>query len=177
MKGIEHNNANIQVDKNSKIIRYGKSRSEEVGGVKTTKPITSIDERTFYQIYLELQNVIKWRQTPNGNIDMSLSDTPIELLAHMMTKDENFTLLYRNKDKSQIQLGIELGEVAGGKVRTPQSVYTSIAKLRKAEYIVKTEDNLFVPCDELRQLMKKVKSEIKEKGFVTFDFLFKFCVR
>lgn len=87
-----------------------------------------------------------------------------------MTKDENFTLLYRNKDSKQTELAKELD-------RTAQSIYTSISKLRKAEYLVKNEDNLFIPCEELRILMRKVKQQISENGFVTFDFLFKFCVK
>lgn len=168
MKGIDYDSFNEKVDRNSKIVRYGKSKLNDES--TELKPITSIDEFTFYKIYLELNNVIKWKKTQTDMIDMRLSETPIELLAHLMTKDENFTLLYRNKDKKQVELGLELD-------RTAQSIYTSITKLRKAEYIVKNEDNLFVPCQELRDLMKKVKQQIRDKGFVTFDFLFKFCVK
>lgn len=171
MKGINYDDPRERVDLNSKVVRYGKSvtQIDELGATTTTS-ITAIDEQTFYKIYLQLNNVIKWKRTPNGMIDMSLSDTPIELLSHLMMKDENFTLLYRSKDNKLTEMGEELG-------KTSQSVYTSISKLRKAEYIVKNEDNLFVPNDELRQLMRKVKTQIKENGHVTFDFLFKFCVK
>ena len=172
MNAIDYDSFHERVNRNSKVVRYGKSKpvtNEETGDISIV-PIKTIDEFSFYKIYLSLNNVVGTKVTPSGNVDIALSDTPIELLAHLMTKDENFTLLYRNKDKKQVELGIELE-------RTAQSVYTSISKLRKAEYIVKNEDNLFVPCQELRDLMKNVKGLIKKNGFVTFDFLFKFCVK
>jgi predicted DNA-binding protein YlxM (UPF0122 family) len=91
-------------------------------------------------------------------------------MAHIMTKDLDYTLIYRNKDSKLIELGKELN-------RSPNSVYASINRLRATYYLIKNEDNLFVPNDELRYVMTKTKEAIKKDGYLTFDYLFRFCIK
>lgn len=150
-----------------KIVRYGNYREEADG---TIIPIKSIDESTFYKIYLELNNVIGTKRVNGENIDIKISDAPIELMAHIMSKDLDYTLVYRNKNNKLHDLGKELD-------RSANSVYASMTRLRKANYLIKNEDDLFVPNDELKYVMKKTKESINKNGHLAFDFLFKFFIK
>lgn len=166
MKGINYDDKEF-ISKDSKVVRYGKYiHKEEDGEIKIVK---TIDELTFYKIYLKLNNVIQWKSVNGKLIDMKISDAPIELMSHIMAKSLDFTLLYRNKDGTLTELSEEIG-------KSVNSIYASMNRLRKAGYLVKDEDDFFVPNDELRYVMKKAKKSIEDKGYLAFDFLFKFCV-
>lgn len=170
MKGIDYNSSE-RIAKNCKFVKYGSyTTTVDEDDNPITKPIKTIDEFTFYKIYLELNNVIRWGMSDGEIIDMKTSEAPIELLAHIMTKDEDYTLLYRNKDSKLSDLGKELE-------RSDNSIYASINRLRKAAYLIKNEDNFFIPNKELRDLTKQTKNAIKVNGFLSFDYLFKFCIK
>jgi len=170
MSGIKFDKREPMV-RDCKIVRYGtyKVEEQEDGLIKKTSSVSSIDEFTFYKIYLQLNNVVRFRRSGIGLVDMRLPDTPLELMAHIMCQDENFTLIYRNKDA-------KLQVIADALEKTVTSVYTSIGKLRKAGYLVTTEDGLCVPNNECSELMKKTKEAIKLNGHLTFNYMFKFCV-
>lgn len=166
MKGVNYNKR-VLLSKMNKSIKYGKYDEDEKGNIT---PITTIPEFMFYKIYLELNNVIGYREVNGEVVDIKISDAPIELMAHIMTKDLDYTLLYRNKDSKLSDLGKELN-------RSANSIYASINKLRESFYLVKNEDNLFVPNDELRYVMTKTKEAIAKDGYLSFDYLFRFCVK
>ncbi len=165
MKAIKYDKREW-ISNDCKVVRYGKY-TESNDGIHV---ISSIDEFTFYKIYLELNNVIRWKRVNGGIVDTKISDTPVELMAHIMTKPVDFSLIYRNKDSKLIDIAKELDKSAN-------SVYASMNRLRQAEYLIKNEDSLFVPNQELRDLMNKVKSSVVDGAPLTFDYLFKFCVK
>ena len=166
MKGINYDKKVI-LSKMNKSIKYGKYEEDENGKIKV---ISTVPEFMFYKIYLELNNVIGFREISGDVVDVKISEAPVELMAHIMTKDLDYTLIYRNKDSKLIELGKELN-------RSPNSVYASINRLRATYYLIKNEDNLFVPNDELRYVMSKTKEAIKKDGYLTFDYLFRFCIK
>lgn len=166
-ESIEYGRRGELIAKECKIIRYGNYTEDKDSNIK---PIKTITESLFYQMYLELNNVIRWKKVNDELIDMRISEAPVELMAHIMSKDLDYTLIYRNKNNKLNELGDELN-------RTSNSIYASVARLRKAGYLVKNEDDLFVPNDELKFVMKKTKEAFKKDGFFAFDFLFKFCVK
>lgn len=135
-----------------------------------TSPIKTIDESMFYKLYLELNNVLRYKKVDGEVIDMLITDAPLELLVYLMSKDDSYTLVFRNKDA-------KLMDVANDLNRSINSVYNSVSKLKKAGYLVITEDGLITPNKECSDLMKEVKSTIKNKGHFVFDYLFKFCVK
>lgn len=162
--------SNINYSKNSKVVKYGNYTEEYIGpGEIETTVLRSINIDTFYRLYLKLNNVIGVRRQGSKIIETKLPDTPIELLIHLMKKDGDFTIVFRNKDATLVKLGEELGKSAS-------SIYATLSKLRKAGYIIKDEDNLFVLNSELRDLIKLTRKVINEGEPLKFDFLFKFCV-
>ena len=166
MKGINYDKKVI-LSKMNKSIKYGKYEEDENGKINV---ISTVPEFMFYKIYLELNNVIGFREISGDVVDVKISEAPVELMAHIMTKDLDYTLIYRNKDSKLIELGKELN-------RSPNSIYASINRLRATYYLIKNEDNLFVPNDELRYVMSKTKEAIKKDGYLTFDYLFRFCIK
>jgi hypothetical protein len=166
MKGINYNKK-VVLSKMNKSIKYGKYEEDENGKINV---ISTVPEFMFYKIYLELNNVIGFREISGDVVDVKISEAPVELMAHIMTKDLDYTLIYRNKDSKLIELGKELN-------RSPNSIYASINRLRATYYLIKNEDNLFVPNDELRYVMSKTKEAIKKDGYLTFDYLFRFCIK
>ena len=166
MKGINYNKK-VVLSKMNKSIKYGKYEEDDNGKINV---ISTVPEFMFYKIYLELNNVIGFREISGDVVDVKISEAPVELMAHIMTKDLDYTLIYRNKDSKLIELGKELN-------RSPNSIYASINRLRATYYLIKNEDNLFVPNDELRYVMSKTKEAIKKDGYLTFDYLFRFCIK
>ena len=149
MKGVNYDKR-IKLTKLNKSIKYGKYEEDDDGKLNV---ISTIPEFMFYKIYLELNNVIGFREVNGEMVDIKISEAPVELMAHIMTKDLDYTLIYRNKDSKLIDLGKELD-------RSPNSIYASINRLRSSYYLIKNEDNLFVPNDELRYIMTKTKEAI-----------------
>lgn len=170
MKGINFDKRESMV-RDCKIVRFGiyEALSHTDNTIDGTKAVSSIDEFTFYKIYLQLNSVVRYRKSGIKIVDMRLSDTPLELMAHLMCKPLDFTLVYRNKDA-------KLNDIADEIEKTVTSVYTSVNKLRKAGYLVNTEDGFCVPNNECRDLMAKTKLHIATKGHLAFNYMFKFCV-
>tara|TARA_R100000951_G_scaffold116715_1_gene130047 strand:+ start:3071 stop:3571 length:501 start_codon:yes stop_codon:yes gene_type:complete len=155
---------------NKKIVRYGKYETEYTGpGKPEIKVLHSINKETFYRTFISLNNVIGVRRSGVKIIETKLSPAPTELLIHILNKDDDFTMAFRNKDAVMKKLGEELG-------KTPSSVYANIGKLRDAGYLIKDEDSLFVLNNELRDIRKLVIQAIENKKPLTFDFIFKFCM-
>lgn len=166
---MKYNKVNERLSRLCKIVRYGRYEEIEEDNVIKTKVIKSIPVDSFYKLYLELNNVIEYRRKENEVINIKLSNTQIELLVHLMMKDNDFTIVFRNKDATLVKLGEELG-------KTVSSIYATLSKLRSTGYVMKDEDNLLVLNKELTDLIKSV-SISKDKGEpLKFDYLFKCCV-
>ena len=168
MNGIDYDKSLEYINRNSKVVRYGKYTEDidDETNQLETNVITSINENTFYTIYLQLNNVIRYKSKGTEVIDFKISDTPIQLLTHLMCKGTDSTIIYRNKDKKNIELAKELD-------RTPSSILTSISKLKKAGYLNVSEDRILVLNEELTDLVNKTKLHIKLNEPLKFDFLFK----
>lgn len=170
MGNINYDQRHQSITQHSKIVRYGKyeETQNEFGEVET-KVIKSISPASFYKLYIELNNVVGSRVQGGETISTELPDTPIELLVHIMLKDDDFTLVFRNKDATLVKLANEIN-------KTPSSVYSTLSKLRKAGYIIKDEDNLLTLNQELHDLVKMTKYYLRAGKPLKFDFLFKFCI-
>lgn len=170
MSNVKYDQRNQNISLLSKIVRYGKY---EEGFDDNDMPVTnitkSIDVATFYKLYLELNNVIGSRRLGGEIISTVLSPVPLNLLVHIMMKDEYYTIVFRNKDATLIKLGEELG-------KTTSSVYGNLSKLRETGYIIRDEDNLLVLNKELTDLKKLVRAKTQNGEALKLDFLFKFCV-
>lgn len=170
MGNINYDQREQSITRHSKIVRYGKyDEFYDESGELQTKVHKSIGLSTFYRLYLELNNVIGSRLKGNETVSIELSDNPIELLIHLMMKDSNFTLVFRNKDATLIKLADELN-------KSPSSIYGTLGKLRKSGYIILDEDNLLTLNKELTDLVKMTRKYVADGKPLKFDFLFKFCV-
>lgn len=162
--------SNVKYRKTSKTVNYGKYEEVENNeGYIVPKVIKSIDLHTFYTLYIKLNNVIGTRRMGEEEIETTLAPAPIELLVHLMMKDENFTIVFRNKDASLINLGKELN-------KTASSIYATLSKLRKTGYIIVDEDSMFILNHELRDLVSMVRKHIRDGKPLLFDYIFKFCI-
>lgn len=159
--------------KNNKIVEYGKYKIVDMfdNFAEHTECIKSISEFVFYKTYLILNNVVGiYNVVDNKNTLTELGLAPIDVMALIMCKPMDYTILYRNKDSKLENLGLELDKTTG-------SIYASISKLRKCKYLITNEDDLYVPNEELNSLRLLVKNQIIEKGHLTFDYIFKFTVK
>jgi len=169
MKGIKYDQINEGISQACKLVRYGRYNYTEEDSEIKMNVIKSIDEYSFYKIYLELNNVIGVKHHNGEIIKTYISEVPAELLIHIMLKGNDYTLVFRNKDAKLIKLGKEIN-------KSSSSVYASLGKLRKAGYLIKDEDNLLVLNDELSGLVRNTKSILSSGNALPFDFVFKFCV-
>jgi len=170
MSNINYSKNNENINTSCKIVRYGKYQETYNGpGDITTKVIKSISIEAFFRLYLELNNVIGYRRMGSEIVDMRLAKTPIDLLIHLMMKDRDYTIVFRNKDATLVKLGKELGKSAS-------SIYATLSKLRHAGYVIKDEDNLLVLNQELTDLITDARKYTDTDEPLKFDFLFKFCV-
>lgn len=127
------------------------------------KPIEVIDEFTFYYLYCTINNIVS---------KDSIANTQLLVLSAIMCKPLDFNLPTDSKDNKLKKLAEELSE-GGDKERTPNSIYQSAKRLRDKGYLVETEDRLVVPNAKLQYVRQIIKKQLKEKGFATFDYLFK----
>ena len=134
-----------------------------------TIPKKTITELEFYTKFLELKNVVKIRRVDGIEIDITLSKSCIELMAHIMVKDLDFNVNWKNDSQQLKDLGAELN-------RTPASIYKSYVLLKKKRYFITTEDKLVMPNDEINKMRKRIKSHIEKNGHATCDINFEFCI-
>jgi len=170
MSNINYSKLNENINTSCKIVRYGKYQETYIGpGEVSTEVTKSISIESFFKLYLELNNVIGYRRMGSDIVDMRLSPAPIDLLIHLMMKDKDYTIVFRNKDATLVKLGKELGKSAA-------SIYATLSKLRNAGYVLKDEDNLLVLNHELSDLITDTRKYTDSGEPLKFDFLFKFCV-
>jgi len=74
------------------------------------------------------------------------------------------------KNNVQINLAKELG-------RTPKSAYSAINRLKKAGYLVVTEDNLIMPNSELQKLRIITKQHLDKLSSFPLCYMINFVVK
>ena len=99
-----------------------------------------------------------------------LTDVTVEYMANIMAKSLDFTMPANAKNKVQMDLAKEIG-------RTSKSAYSAINRLKKAGYLVITEDNLIVPNNELQQLRKITKAHLEKMGSFPISYMLNFIVK
>jgi biotin operon repressor len=161
---------NITYKKSGKRVKYGDCEETfDINGDTKINVTRTIDPATFYHLYIKLNNVIGVRMVSNKAVETVLAPAPIELLVHLMMKDDNFTVVFRNKDASLIKLGQELG-------KSPSSIYATLSRLRKTGYIITDEDNIFTLNKELQDLVNMTRQYMKSGKPLVFNYLFEFYV-
>lgn len=125
-------------------------------------PKGAVDEFTFYYLYCTINNIIA---------NKSIADTQLLVLSAIMAKPLNFSLPIDSKDGKLTDIAKQLSTEE--KKRTPNAIYQSVKRLRDSGYLVETEDRLIVPNANFQRVRQIVKSQIRQKGYATFDYLFK----
>lgn len=125
-------------------------------------PKETVNEFTFYYLFCTINNIIAKN---------SIADTQLLVLASIMAKDLDFSLPIDSKDGKLTDIARELSTPK--KVRTPNSIYQSVKRLRDKGYLVEIEDRFIVPNAHFQRVRHIIKGQIAKKGFATFDYLFK----
>lgn len=123
----------------------------------------------FYRIYLELQSTLKYNHQLGVPIDISITEAPIQLMSHILCKDTSFAINFKEDNKILNVLANELN-------RTTGSIYKSYTILKSKHYLVKTEDNIIRPNNELTELQHSIKRELAKNNHIGFDIVFKLSV-
>jgi hypothetical protein len=135
--------------------------------VNTTQSISEID---FYKCFLYLKSGLAKTAYKNDKVDRSLTAVNIEYMSLIMSKDSDFTMPIKSKNDIQKNLALEIG-------KTPKSAYSAIHRLRSKGYLVKTEDNLIVPNDELQKLREVTKQHLESLGAFPVSYLLNFIIK
>lgn len=128
-----------------------------------------ISEYNFYRAFLYLKSSLGRTAYANEDVDASLTAVNIDYMAAIMCKSNDFTMPAKSKNNVQQELAEEMG-------RTPKSAYSAINRLKKAGYLVVTEDNLIVPNPELQKLRQVTKKHIESLGIFPVSYLLNFIV-
>lgn len=129
-----------------------------------------IDEITFYQTFLYIKSSLsKTVYTQKDGVDRTLTPVNIEYMSTIMAKDMDYTMPCNSKNHVQKDLAAELG-------RSPKSVYSAVNRLKRAGYLVVTEDDLIVPNAELQTLRKVTKNHLEKLGSFPVSYMLNFIV-
>ena len=127
-----------------------------------------LDEKQFYSLFIYMrQSIAKVKGLDYADY---ITHVNIDYLATIMCKPLDYNLPVKGRTKSQIDLADELG-------RNPQSAYNAIYRLKKAGYLVATEDNLIVPNHELQTLRKVTKAHLEKLGVLPVSYLLNILVK
>lgn len=165
-KKIKYNNKH-RLGQVTQVINFGLVKEKEYnkelneGDVEIVK---TVDEFTFYFLYCNIMNI---------TATVKLAESQMILLSAIMAKPLDFTLPVDSKDGKLTAIAQELS--TEDDIKTPNSIYQSVKRLKDRGYLTETEDRLIVPSINLQEVRQAVKKQIQEKGFATFDYLFK-CV-
>jgi len=166
MKHIEKYSKKLRVSENhtrSLFGRYGVIEDDNDGELYV-KVVNGINEWKFYYLYCCIRNVTAKHQ---------LALTQMLVLSAIMAKPLDFNLPVDSKDGKLTEIAEFLS--TDDNVKTKNSIYQSVKRLRDSGYLKKTEDNLIVLDESLQHVRYNVKNQLEKKGFATFDHLFK-CV-
>lgn len=139
--------------------------------------INADNEKSFYKIYLkllgieididnELRNRSGVQEIASKTVPLhSLPEGDLEYISYLMAKPLTYTFSYSQKSDTFTTWGKDLG-------KTAISAKNAFGRLRKAQYIYKTEDKIWVLCEELEFIRRKIKHEIAQHGFCYFTYVF-----
>lgn len=160
-----------KVNFNTITVKYGEYEEtlSHENVILKTKSVSTIKEYDFYTKFLQIKNLIGSTIIDGKPFDIKITNSHIEFLALVMTKDMDFVMHWKN-DKEL------LGSLGGELDRSKESLYKSYTELKRKKYFVTTEDGLVMPNRELNNLRQKVKKDIKTNGHCSFDINFEFCI-
>ena len=156
---------NLKVSKHAQPVFFGKVSSIDYDPNTNTElvaPVQTIDEFTFYFLYCTINNVTE---------EEHIASTQLLVLSAIMCKPLDFSLPIDSKDGKLAKIAEELSTAKN--VRTPNSIYQSVKRLRDKKYLVETEDRLIVPNAKFQYVRQVVKKQLEQKKFATFDYIFK----
>lgn len=129
----------------------------------------TLSEKEFYKMWLYLRNALARTAYIDDKIDTSITPVNVDYMAEIMAKPLSFTMPSKSKNNVQTKLAEQLGKNA-------QSAYSAIHRLRKAGYLIKTEDNLIVPNPNLEKLRKITKKHLQTLGTFPISYLMNIIV-
>jgi hypothetical protein len=163
MKGKINYSKTIKVDTFNVLRLFGKFKESN----DEIEVIDYINEYTFYYIYLTINNVIQ-------NKEKRLTETEIMVMSSLMEKSLDFSLPVDSRDNKLSDLAKDLS--TEDNERSANSIYQIVKKLREKGYIMENEDKLLYCKPILNDVRKIVKGQISQKGFATFDYIFKMVI-
>ena len=138
-----------------------------------TEPNKVLSELEFYIRYLclsYLNNLLSQRGKVNHKITtQSLSPTMLVLLAELLTKPLDYTIIYRSKSN-------QLDDIAKKYKKPAATIYKALKDLKDNKYIVEDEDKNLCFNDEITKLRLIIKGQLEDNGIATYDYLTKYVV-
>ena len=141
-------------------------------------PISADTEYNFYILYLKLLNIqIEYEKMLNNGQPLSEDVTnglrpndvlclgDIDYLALFLVQNTDKTVAFNQKTDMFKEFGEKLN-------RTKISAKNAFDRIKRAGYLVLDEDKFWVPCPELQQIRKVIKTQIKVNGFAIFSYVF-----
>jgi hypothetical protein len=130
----------------------------------------TISEKDFYMCFLYLKAGLSKTVYRDVGIEHYLTGVNLEYMSTIMAKDLDYSMPSKSKNKVQQALAVELN-------RTPQSAYNAINRLKKAGYLVVTEDDLITPNPELQRLRVVTKQHLEKIGCFPMTYMLNFVVK
>lgn len=129
----------------------------------------TISESDFYKCFLYLKAGLSKAAYKDDLADETLTSVNIDYLAAIMSKPLTFSMPVKSKNSVQANLAEELG-------KTAKSAYSAIHRLRTKGFLIRTEDNLIMPNNELQKLRVYTKKHLEELGCFPVSYLLNFIV-
>lgn len=130
----------------------------------------TITEEQFYTMYLTMLSTANSFTNTSENKKPLLTSTHIMYLAALMAKPLDYTIPTNSKSNKLTELAEELK-------RGSQSIYNSIHKLKKDEWIYITEDSNLRLNNTLENLRTIVKTQLEINGGIAiWDTLFRYVI-
>lgn len=161
-----------KLDKNSTVINFGSAKAtgeyDEEADTHEIEVTKTIDEFTFYYAYLTINNI-------TAGDAKNITPARRVLLCALMAKPLDFTLTVDSKDNKLAQIAEELS--SPGDIKSANSVYQSIKRLKDSGYLIQIEDKLIVLNTKLQRVRYMVKTQLEKGEVATFDYLFKCYIK
>jgi hypothetical protein len=128
----------------------------------------TINEFTFYYAYLTINNITAKKEE-------NIPPAQRVLLCAIMAKPLDFCLTVDSKDNKLAIIAEELSE--DGDIKSANSVYQSIKRLKDSGYLIQTEDKFIVVNARLQRVRYSVKKQLEKGEIATFDYIFKCYIK
>jgi hypothetical protein len=155
LSGEIKTNKHLWLSKECSFALFGKYKKTSDTTIDVTK---CIDEFTFYCLYLTIANL---------TLEDKLPESQILVAALLMTKSSEFTLSFDGKGTRVVEIAEELKNLS------KNTIGLAIKKLKEKGFLVENEDKMLVLSAKLQNVRGVIKTQIKEKGYAEFDYVFK----